>query len=107
MKITNKHKNTIFEIIEENEDIENLTEGNKYYKIWGDGEFQLYKIPEVEKDGSVILPKDTLLIVSEEKESNININSNDNEKWNKFWKTHSVTQYIIRGEFEIIEEKKS
>ena len=39
MKITNKYKNSIVEIIEEDDDIENLTEGNKFYRIWEDGEF--------------------------------------------------------------------
>ena len=29
MKIRNKYKNSIYEIIEENDDIENLTEGEK------------------------------------------------------------------------------
>ena len=39
MKITNKYKNSIVEIIEEDDDIENLTEGNNFYRIWEDGEF--------------------------------------------------------------------
>ena len=39
MKITNKYKNSIIEIIEEDNDIENLTEGNKFYRIWEDEEF--------------------------------------------------------------------
>lgn len=106
MKIKNKYPNSIYEIIEENEDIENLTDGDKYYRIWKKGEFQLYEVPKVEKDGSIILPQDTLSNISEEIENNININVNDYEKWEKFWKNHSVTQYIVKGGFEIIKEKK-
>ena len=56
MKIRNKYKNSIYEIIEENDDIENLTEGEKFYRVWKDGEFQLYEVPIVQKDGSIILP---------------------------------------------------
>ena len=104
MKIKNKYQNSIYEIIEENEDIENLTEGDKYYRIWKKGEFQLYEVPKVEKDGSIILPKDTLSNISEEIENNINID--DKLNWEKFWKNHSVTQYIIKGGFEIINEKE-
>ena len=55
MKIKNKYQISIYEIIEENEDIENLTEGQQYYRIWKGGEFQLYEVPKVEKDGSIIL----------------------------------------------------
>ena len=33
MKITNKYKNSIVEIIVEDDDIENLTEGDKYYSL--------------------------------------------------------------------------
>ena len=106
MKITNKNKNCIFEKIEENEDIENLTEGDTFYRIWKDGEFEIYEVPKVEFDGSIILPTDSLLRVTEETESNININSDDTKKWNKFWASHSVTQYIIKGGFEIIDENK-
>ena len=106
MKIKNKYQNSIYEIIEENEDIENLTEGDKYYRIWKKCEFQLYEVPKVEKDGSIILPKDTLSNISEEIENNINIKVNDYEKWEKFWKNHSVTQYIVKGGFDIIKEKK-
>ena len=106
MKIRNKYKNSIHEIIEENDDIENLTEGEKFYRVWKDGEFQLYEVPIVQKDGSIILPKDTLSNVSEEVESNIDIKSTDYKKWDKFWNNHSVTQYIIKGGFEIINEKE-
>ena len=84
MKIRNKYKNSIHEIIEENDDIENLTEGEKFYRVWKDGEFQLYEVPIVQKDGSIILPKDTLSNVSEEVESNIDIKSTDCKKWDKF-----------------------
>ena len=106
MKIKNKYQNSIYEIIEENEDIENLTEGQQYYRIWKSGEFQLYEVPKVEKNGSIILPKDTLSNISEEIENNINIHIDDNLNWEKFWKNHSVTQYIIKGGFEIIDEEK-
>ena len=106
MKIRNKYKNSIHEIIEENDDIENLTEGEKFYRVWKDGEFQLYEVPLVQKDGSIILPKDTLFNVSEEVDSNIDIKSTDYKKWDKFWNNHSVTQYIIKGGFEIIDEKE-
>ena len=106
MKIRNKYKNSIIEIIEGDEDIENLTEGNKYYRIWEDGEFKLYEVPKVEIDGSIILPIDTLLNVTKKIGCDINIESNDSEKWNKFWETHSSTQYIIKGGFEIINDKE-
>ena len=65
MKIKNKYKNSIVEIIEEDEDIENLTEGEKYYRVWEDGEFQLYEVPKVETDGSIIIQKDTILSVTD------------------------------------------
>ena len=105
MKIKNKYKNSIYEIIEENEDIENLTEGQQYYRIWKDGEFKLYEVPKVENDGSIVLPKDTISILSEETDNNININNHDKDKWDKFWKNHSVTQYLIKGGFDIISDK--
>ena len=105
MKIRNKNINSVYEIIEENDDIENLTEGNKYHRIWKAGEFKLYEVPFVENDGSIVLPKDTVLILSEETDNNININNNDKGKWDKFWKNHSVTEYVIRGGFEILDDK--
>ena len=105
MKIKNKYENSIYEIIEQNDDIENLTEGNKYHRIWKDGEFKLYEVPTVENDGSIVLPKDTILLLSDETDNNININNNDKGKWDKFWKNHSVTQYVIRGGFEILDDK--
>ena len=37
MKIRNKYKNSIHEIIEENDDIENLTEGENFSRVWKDG----------------------------------------------------------------------
>ena len=67
--------------------------------------FNFMKVPIVQKDGSIILPKDTLSNISEEVESNIDIKSTDYKKWDKFWNNHSVTQYIIKGGFEIIDEK--
>ena len=45
MKIKNIYQNSIYEIIEENEDIENLCEGQQYYRIWKSGEFELYEVP--------------------------------------------------------------
>ena len=99
MKIRNKYKNSIHEIIEENDDIENLTEGEKFYRVWKDGEFQLYEVPLVQKDGSITLPKDTLSNVSGEVESNIDIKSTEYKKWDKFWNNHSVTQYNKRWFF--------
>ena len=106
MKIRNKYKNSIIEIIEGDEDIVNLTEGDKYYRIWEDGEFNLYEVPKVEIDGSIILPIDTILRVTKQTECDINIERNDSENWNKFWETHSSTQYIIKGGFEIINDKE-
>ena len=106
MKIKNKYENSIFEIIEENDDIENLTDGDKYFRIWESGEFKLYEVPNVENDGSVILPKDTVTILYEEIKNNINIDNNDTEKWDKFWENHSITQYVIKGGFEIIDDKR-
>ena len=106
MKIKNKYKNTIVEIIEEDDDIENLTEGVKYYRIWRNGEFQLYDVPKVEIDGSIKIPKDTLLNVNDEIENNIKINRRDIKKCKKFWETHSITQYVIKRGFEIIDDIK-
>ena len=33
------------------QDIENLTEGNRYYRIREDGEFILYEVPNLKKIG--------------------------------------------------------
>ena len=106
MKIKNKYKNSIVEIIEEDDDIENLTEGNRYYRIREVSEFKLYEVTNVEKDGSIILPIDTLLSVTKKIECDINIESNYINKQNKFWETHSFTQYIIKGGFEITNNEK-
>ena len=108
MRIINKNKNSVFELIEEDEDIENLTEGEKYFRIWSHGEFKIHAVPKVDEDGSILLPTDTLLSISDQTGSNIKIKSDDKEKWDSFWKTHSVTQYKIKGGFEVInEEEKS
>ena len=47
-----------------------------------------------------------LLNVTKKTGCDINIKSNDSEKWNKFWETHSSTLYIIKGGFEIINDKE-
>tara|TARA_S200000501_G_scaffold318016_1_gene311613 strand:- start:1131 stop:1457 length:327 start_codon:yes stop_codon:yes gene_type:complete len=106
LKVINKNKNSVFELIEEDDDIENLTEGEKYYRIWSDGEFKIFEAPKVFEDGSIILPTDSLLSVSDQTGSNIKIKSDDKEKWDNFWKNHSVTQYIIKGGFEVIDDKE-
>ena len=86
--------------------LKTLLKEKSFIEFEKDGEFQLYEVPKVQKDGSIILPKDTLSNVSEEVESNIDIKSTDYKKWDKFWNNHSVTQYIIKGGFEIIDEKE-
>ena len=86
--------------------LKTLLKEKSFIEFGKDGEFQLYEVPIVQKDGSIILPKDTLFNVSEEVESNIDIKSTDYKKWDKFWNNHSVTQYIIKGGFEIIDEKE-
>ena len=45
--------------------LKTLLKEKKFYRVWKDGEFQLYEVPIVQKDGSIILPKDTLFNVSE------------------------------------------
>ena len=105
MIITPKHENSIYEMIEEDEDLINLVDGNTYFRVWRDGEFEVDKLPEKGSDGSIILSTDSLLRVSHNTETNINIDLENEEEWEKFWKTHTVSHYIIKNGFD--EENES
>ena len=98
--ITPKHENSIYEMIEEDEDLINLVDGNTYFRVWRDGEFEVNKLPEKGSDGSIILSTDSLLRVSHNTETNINIDLENEEEWEKFWKTHTVSHYIIKNGFD-------
>ena len=87
-------------MIEEDEDLINLVDGNTYFRVWRDGEFEVDKLPEKRSDGSIILSTDSLLRVSHNTETNINIDLENEEEWEKFWKTHTVSHYIIKSGFE-------
>ena len=67
---------------------------------------KLYEVPEVETDGSIILPINILLSVTKKIEFDINIKCKYSEKRIKFWETHSSTQYIVKGGYEIIDSKE-
>ena len=101
MIITPKYKNSIFEIIEEDEDLINLTDGDTYFIVWKYGEFQVEYLPELKPDGSLVLSTDTLIKIREKTKSNINIDAEDEAQWDKFWKTHTISHYVIKGGFNI------
>ena len=41
MIITPKYQNSIYEMIEEDEDLINLVDGDTYFRVWSDGEFKV------------------------------------------------------------------
>ena len=101
MIISPKHKNSVLQIIEEDEDLINLVDGETYFIVWEDGMFKVNKVPKMETDGSIILPTDTLVRVSNKSKTNINIDFENKEKWNAFWKTHTVSHYLLKGGFKV------
>ena len=38
-------------MIEEDEDLINLVDGDTYFRVWSDGEFKVEKLPEKRSDG--------------------------------------------------------
>ena len=103
MKIVPKNKKCVVEMIEEDEDLINLVDGDTYFRVWRDGEFEVDQLPPTQKDGSIILPTDSLLRVTDEVETNIDISIENEEEWDKFWETHSVSHYIIKDGFDVEE----
>ena len=101
MIITPKSDNCIFEIIEEDEDLINLVDGNTYFRVWKNGEFQVDRTPDEKPDGSVILSVDSIVRVSENTETNVAIDFESEEELEKFWKTHTVSHYIIKGGYNV------
>ena len=102
--ISPKNKNSILQIVEEDEDLINLVEGESYFIVWQEGMFQVNEIPKMETDGSIILPTNSLIRVSRKLETNINIDFGNEEKWSEFWKTHTISHYIIISGFNIDED---
>ena len=88
-------------MIEEDEDLINLVDGDTCFRVWRDGEFQVNQLPKKESDGSIILPTDSVVRISDDTETNINIELESKEDWEKFWKTHTVSHYIIRDGFNV------
>ena len=97
--ITPKNENCIYEMIEEDEDLINLVEGSTYFRVWRDGKFEVEQPPIKRSDGSITLSTDSLLRVSHNTETNINIDLENEEEREKFWKTHTVSHYIIKNGF--------
>ena len=102
--ISPKNKNSILQIVEEDEDLINLVDGESYFIVWQEGMFQVNEIPKSETDGSIILPTHSLVRVSHKLETNINIDFENEEKWSEFWKTHTISHYIIRDGFDVDED---
>ena len=102
--ISPKNKNSILQIVEEDEDLINLVDGESYFIVWQEGMFQVNEIPKTETDGSIILPTDSLIRVSRKLETNINIDFGNEKKWNEFWQTHTISHYIIRDGFDVDED---
>ena len=55
MIITPKYQNSIYEMIEEDDDLVNLVDGYTYFRVWSDGEFKGEKLPEKRSDGSIVI----------------------------------------------------
>ena len=104
MIITPKYQNSIYEMIEEDEDLINLVDGDTYFRVWSDGEFKVEKLPEKRSDGSIVISTDSVVRVSQNTETNINIESENEEEWGKFWQTHTVSHYIIKNGFNVENE---
>ena len=105
MIISPKNKNCIYEVIESDEDLINLVDGDTYVRVWRDGEFEVDQNPEIQLDGSIILPTDSVVRLSNNTETNIDIDLESEEKQEQFWSTHTVSHFIIRNGFNI--EKQS
>ncbi len=88
-------------MIEEDEDLINLVEGNKYFRVYEDGLFHVSGLPKKNSDGSIILPKDAVVEVSHYGETNIDIDLNSEAEWEKFWRKHTVSHYIIKNGFDV------
>ena len=102
--ISPKNKNSVLQIVEEDEDLINLVEGESYFIVWREGVFQVNEIPKTETDGSIILPTDSLVGISHKLETNINIDFENEEKWSEFWKTHTISHYMIIDGFIVDED---
>tara|TARA_S200000501_G_C20364593_1_gene543429 strand:+ start:222 stop:536 length:315 start_codon:yes stop_codon:yes gene_type:complete len=102
--ITPKNENSIFEMIEQDQDLINLVDGDIYYRVWRDGKFQVDQIPKKRSDGTIILPTDSVVNILDKSETNINIQSDTEEEWDKFWKTHTVSHYIIKDGFNLTKD---
>ena len=99
--ITPKNENCIYEMIEEDEDLINLVEGSTYFRVWRDGKFEVEQPPIKRSDGSITLPTDSVVSLSHNTETNIAIDLNSKEEWQKFWMTHTVSHYIIKNGFNV------
>ena len=91
-------------MIEEDEDLINLVDGNTYFRVYEDGVFEVSSAPKKDSDGSIILPKDSVVRVSRYKETNIDIGLDSQAEWEKFWRTHTVSHYIIKNGFNVKDE---
>ena len=65
------------------------------------GCFTLVGLQKKNSDGSIILPKDAVVEVSHYGETNIDIDLNSEAEWEKFWRTHTVSHYIIKNGFNV------
>ena len=90
--------------MEEDQDLINLVEGKSYIIVWREGTFKVHEIPKMEADGSIILPTDSLVKVSHKLETNIDIDFENEEKWSEFWKTHTISHYMIIDGFNVNED---
>lgn len=99
MIITPRNENCVYEIIESDEDLINLVQGDTYFRVWREGEFEVDENPQIQLDGSIILPTDSVVRLSENTETNIAVDLESKEKQEKFWRTHSVSHYIIKDGF--------
>ena len=90
--------------MEEDEDLINLVEGESYFIVWQEGMFKVDEIPKTEADGSIILPTDSLIKVAHKLETNIDIDFENEEKWSEFWKTHTISHYMIIDGFNVDED---
>ena len=87
-------------MIEEDEDLINLVDGDTYFRVYEDGEFEVNELPKRGSDGSIILPTDSVVRLSHNLETNIDIDLDSEDEWANFWKTHTVSHYIIKNGFD-------
>ena len=99
--ITPKRVDSIYEVLESDEDLINLVEGDTYIRVWSDGEFEVDQHPKIQHDGSIILPTDSVVRLSNNIQTNIDIDLDGEDKQEKFWKTHTVSHYIIKNGFRV------